>query len=243
MPGGEGERPLGDRALHARDPRAGDLVAGAEQFLPERTDDLAALRAASARCTGCPLHARATQTVFGSGEAGSRLMLVGEQPGDSEDTAGEPFVGPAGRLLDQALSLAGIDRSVCYVTNAVKHFKWEERGKRRVHKAPSAREVEACMPWVLAELLAVKPEVVVCLGATAARALLGRGVRVSRDHGAAFSGPGGLTTLVTVHPSSILRVSGGADRQVEMGRFVADLRGVARHLNGESLLVGAAPPV
>jgi uracil-DNA glycosylase family protein len=203
---------------------------GAEKFLPEESRDLGRLRDASAGCRGCDLYERATQTVFGAGDAGARVMLVGEQPGDREDIEGAPFVGPAGRLLDESLERAGIERSAVYVTNAVKHFKWEARGKRRLHKKPSSREVQACKPWLLAEMSAVGPEVVVCLGATAAQALLGPDFRVSRQRGEVFDGPGRVRLTATVHPSSILRAPDEATRQQEHEHFVADLRAVADRL-------------
>lgn len=200
---------------------------GAEEFLPDRAVDLDALREASAGCQGCDLYARATQTVFGEGDGHARVMLVGEQPGDREDLEGAPFVGPAGRLLDEALERAGVDRGATYVTNAVKHFKWEARGKRRLHKKPSSREVAACRPWLLAEMAAVRPEVVVCLGATAAQSLLGPQFRVTRQRGQVFPGPDGTRITATVHPSSILRAEDEASRVREMDQFVADLHGVA----------------
>ena len=207
---------------------------GAESFLPEDNADLEALRRASASCRGCDLYERATQTVFGEGDPHAVVMLVGEQPGDREDIEGAPFVGPAGRLLDEALERAGIDRDAVYVTNAVKHFKWEARGKRRLHKKPSSREVAACRPWLMAEISAVAPEVVVCLGATAAQSLLGPQFRVTRQRGEVFPGPDGTRITATVHPSSILRAEDEASRRREMDHFVADLRAVSRVLGAES---------
>ena len=204
----------------------------AEPFLPDRPDDLDRLREASAGCRGCDLYARATRTVFGEGDPHALVMLVGEQPGDREDIEGAPFVGPAGRLLDEALERAGIDRGKVYVTNAVKHFKWEERGTRRLHKKPSSREVAACKPWLAAEIAAVRPEVVVCLGATAAQSLLGASFRVSRQRGQVFDGPDGTRITATVHPSSILRTEDEKTRREEMDRFVADLRAIAGVLAG-----------
>jgi uracil-DNA glycosylase len=201
---------------------------GAEEYLPDEAGDLAALRRASAGCRGCDLYRRATQTVFGVGRAGVPLVLVGEQPGDKEDLAGAPFVGPAGRVLDESLADAGVERSEVYVTNAVKHFKWVPKGKVRLHKRPSAREVAACRPWLEAEIEAVRPGVVVCLGATAARSLLGPGVRVTLQRGEVLSGPGGVATAVTVHPSSILRIADADRREDERHRFVADLQMAAR---------------
>jgi uracil-DNA glycosylase family protein len=197
---------------------------GAEQFLPTERRDLEALRRAGDGCKGCDLYEHATQTVFGAGAAGAAVMLVGEQPGDREDIEGKPFVGPAGALLDQALAQAGLDRDSLYVTNAVKHFKWERRGKVRLHKKPGAREVAACKPWLLAEIDAVHPEIVVCLGATAAQALLGAEFRVTRQRGQIMDGPRDRPTMATVHPSSILRTTDQAERQSQLARFVEDLR-------------------
>jgi uracil-DNA glycosylase family protein len=201
----------------------------AAAFLPSNPT-LATLRAAAARCTGCDLYRRATQTVFGEGPVPAGLMLVGEQPGNEEDLAGRPFVGPAGRLLDDALAQAGIDRSQVYVTNVVKHFKWEPRGKRRIHAKPSAGEIAACLPWLEAELALVQPRVVVCLGATAAQALLGRQFRVSRQRGAFVTSPLAPRVLATVHPSSLLRAPDEETRRRETQRFVEDLRTVAAAL-------------
>jgi DNA polymerase len=201
----------------------------AAAFLPSNPT-LAKLRAAAAHCTACDLYRRATQTVFGEGPVPARLMLVGEQPGNEEDLAGRPFVGPAGRLLDEALAQAGIDRSQVYVTNVVKHFKWEPRGKRRIHAKPSAGEIAACLPWLEAELALVQPRVVVCLGATAAQALLGRQFRVSRQRGAFLTSPLAPRVLATVHPSSLLRAPDDETRRRETQRFVEDLRTVAAAL-------------
>jgi DNA polymerase len=190
------------------------------------------LREAARDCKACPLWKRATQTVFGAGAAQARLFLIGEQPGDEEDRQGEPFVGPAGRLLDEALEAAGIDRRETYVTNAVKHFKWlpvEGRGKRRIHQKPNAAEIRACHPWLEAELAAVGPEVIVCLGATAAQALLGAAFRVTKERGRPIAHESGARIVATVHPSSILRAPDREARRDEMRRFVADL-GVARAL-------------
>lgn len=201
------------------------------QFLPPRIT-LPSLRAASAGCRGCPLYRDATQTVFGAGPRGARLLLVGEQPGDEEDRQGVPFVGPAGRLLDEALERAGIARRDTYLTNAVKHFKWVPQGTRRVHKRPTTREIAACLPWLEKEIEVIRPEVLVCLGATAAQALLGRDFRVSRDRGRPV--PTGLAprALATVHPSSILRQRTSDDRRREMERFVLDLRAAASPAGG-----------
>ncbi|HEY8967063.1 MAG TPA: UdgX family uracil-DNA binding protein [Candidatus Methylacidiphilales bacterium] len=203
----------------------------ASAWIPDRPT-LPRLRRAAAGCEGCPLYRRATQTVFGEGPAAARLVLVGEQPGDAEDREGHPFVGPAGRLLDAALEEAGIDRASVYVTNTVKHFKWEPSpsGKRRLHKKPSAREAAACRPWLAAELEVLEPEAVVALGATAAQGLLGRDFRVSRERGRWTRSPwlgDGVPVLATVHPSSILRAPDEAARRRERKRFVADLRAVA----------------
>jgi uracil-DNA glycosylase len=199
----------------------------AEEFLPRQLSSLRALRAAAAKCQGCDLFERATQTVFGAGPNGASIVLVGEQPGDAEDRQGVPFVGPAGRLLDQALDEAGILRQDTYLTNAVKHFKWEPRGKVRLHKNPSAREVAACRPWLAAELDVVRPRLVVCLGATASKALLGSGFRVTQQRGEFFPGPSGTTVMATVHPSAILRIREGSDRETAYESLVADLRRAA----------------
>ncbi len=199
------------------------------EFVPEKRD-LKTLREAARGCRGCPLYARATQTVFGEGAARARLMLVGEQPGDHEDLEGRPFVGPAGMLLDKCLEEAGIDRGDVYVTNAVKHFKWEPRGKRRIHKKPSAREIAACRPWLDAEMKAVEPQLVVCLGATAAQALLGRALRVTQQRGKVMESAGLAATMATVHPSSILRAPDEEARREGRAAFVEDLRAAAAYL-------------
>jgi uracil-DNA glycosylase len=188
------------------------------------------LRRAAAGCRACDLWRRGTQTVFGEGSSRARVMLVGEQPGDREDLEGRPFVGPAGRILDVALEKAGIDRAAVYVTNAVKHFKWEPRGKRRIHQKPNSVEIAACRPWLDAEIRVVKPDVLVCLGATAAQALLGRSFRVSRQRGQFVTSALAPRVLATVHPSSILRAPDDATRRAETERFVSDLRKVARAL-------------
>ena len=201
-------------------------------FLPARLS-LAALREAARTCRGCPLYQNATQTVFGQGRRGARVFLVGEQPGNDEDLQGKPFVGPAGRILDQGLEAAGIDRDDAYVTNVVKHFKWLAKGKRRMHKTPSAREIAACLPWLEKEIELIKPEVLVCLGATAAKALLGRHFKVSVQRGQVLPTNFAPHALATVHPSSILRQPTSADRQRELNRFVADLKVVAGLLNGK----------
>ena len=188
------------------------------------------LRKAAAGCRDCPLWAQATQTVFGEGAAHGRLMLVGEQPGDAEDREGHPFVGPAGRILDQALEEAGIDRRTVYVTNAVKHFKWEPRGKRRIHKTPAQREVEACHQWLDGELAAVKPMLVVALGATAAKALLGPKFRITQSRGAIIHPEGLPPVLATYHPSFILRLKGREGGDEAYATLVADLRKAARFI-------------
>lgn len=189
-----------------------------------RSASLGVLARAAATCTRCDLYARATQTVFGAGPARARVVLVGEQPGDEEDRAGAPFVGPAGRLLDRALVAAGIDRSRVYVTNVVKHFKWKpSRGKRRLHEKPSDDEVAACIDWLEAEILAVKPKLVVCLGATAAQALLGKRFRVTRQHGEIVTAAGRPPIMATYHPSAILRAPDDDARHAAMALLVADL--------------------
>jgi DNA polymerase len=194
----------------------------AADFLPgERT--LPALREAAARCRGCHLWQRGTQTVFGAGPRKARVMLVGEQPGNDEDVAGAPFVGPAGRVLDRALEAVGVDRRDVYVTNVVKHFKWEAKGKRRIHTKPSQLEITACLPWLEAELDLVKPAALVCLGATAAQALLGPTFRVTRQRGEWVRARWAPRVMATIHPSAILRAPDDEARRAEMGRFVADL--------------------
>jgi uracil-DNA glycosylase len=200
----------------------------AEPLVPERPT-LSSLREASADCRACPLWKTGTQTVFGEGAARAEVMLVGEQPGDREDIEGRPFVGPAGRLLDEALEEAGIDRRLAYVTNVVKHFKWIGRGKRRIHQKPNWSEIAACRPWLEAELAVVKPSVLVCLGATAAQALLGRDFRVTKQRGELVESPLAPRALATVHPSSILRADEDT-RDAEYAAFVDDLRVVARLL-------------
>ncbi|HMJ54218.1 MAG TPA: UdgX family uracil-DNA binding protein [Polyangiaceae bacterium] len=188
---------------------------------------VARLRHAAAGCRACDLWERGTQTVFGEGAVRAEVMLVGEQPGNDEDLSGRPFVGPAGKLLDDALVQAGIDRAETYVTNVVKHFKCEPRGKRRIHSKPNAAEIKACFPWLLAEIAAVKPKVLICLGATAAQALLGKAFRVSVDRGKFVPSPLAPHVLATVHPSSILRASDDDTRHREMKQFVRDLGKVA----------------
>ena len=178
-------------------------------------------------CRNCDLWKRGTQTVFGEGDAHAKVFFIGEQPGDKEDLEGRPFVGPAGNLLNTALEQAGIDRNAIYVTNAVKHFKWEPRGKRRIHQKPNAGEVAACRPWLDGELSAVQPEIVVCLGATAAQAIMGRSFRVTKQRGELLRSPEGYNVIATVHPSSILRAPDEDARREEMRLLVDDLRKVA----------------
>jgi uracil-DNA glycosylase family protein len=204
-------------------------VVSAADFLPARRT-LPALVKAAASCQGCPLYTRATQTVFGEGSSDARIIMVGEQPGDQEDVQGKPFVGPAGRMLDRALAEAGIDRGTVYVTNAVKHFKWTPRGKRRLHAKPTAREMNACRPWLEAELEVIQPNVLVCLGATAAQSLLGRQFRISTQHGRWVESDWAPWTIATYHPSALLRAPDEEARRQMYGEFVADLRVVARKL-------------
>jgi uracil-DNA glycosylase len=193
---------------------------------------LPGLREAAAHCKACDLWKRGTQTVFGEGARKAQVMFVGEQPGNDEDLAGRPFVGPAGKLLDRALEEAGIDRGQTYVTNVVKHFKWEPRGKRRIHAKPDIVEITACLPWLQAELDVVKPRALVCLGATAAQALLGRKFRVTQQRGQFVPSPLAPLVTATVHPSSILRAPDDATRRAERARFVEDLKKVAKALAG-----------
>jgi uracil-DNA glycosylase family protein len=197
----------------------------AADFLPDEPS-LPALREAAAGCRGCHLWQVATQTVFGEGDAGAKALFVGEQPGDQEDRAGKPFVGPAGRVFDEALEAAGIDRSSVYVTNAVKHFKWQARGKRRIHQKPNWTEMTACRPWLEAELEVVKPRVLVLLGATAAQSLLGREFRVTQHRGELLESDLAEAVTASVHPSSILRGE-PEDREANFAAFVSDLRVVA----------------
>jgi uracil-DNA glycosylase family protein len=196
--------------------------------------ELQRLAREAAGCQNCDLYKNATQTVFGRGATDARLILVGEQPGDQEDLAGRPFVGPAGRLLDEALAAAGIERDEVYVTNVVKHFKWEERGKRRIHQKPGSGEIAACFPWLEAELAVVKPAVLVLLGATAAQALLGRAFRVTRHRGEILVTDLAPAVLATLHPSAILRMPDREERHREVARFTRDMRLVARTLRGKA---------
>jgi len=193
------------------------------------------LREAAKTCQACPLWEKAIQTVFGEGSSRATVVLVGEQPGFDEDRLGKPFVGPSGKLLDKALVQAGIERSKVYVTNVVKHFKWESKGNMHIRKKPNAKEIAACRPWLDAELQVIKPEVIVCLGATAAQALLGREFRVSKQRGEPIESPLAPHVFATVHPSSILRAPDHRSRHEEMERFVADLSRVAKVITGHSL--------
>jgi len=206
-------------------PRQLSLDETAAPLVPDRPS-LKNLKEAAAGCTACPLHETGTQTVFGEGSTRARVVFVGEQPGDQEDLQGKPFVGPAGKLLDKALEDAGIDRSQVYVTNIVKHFKWQARGKRRIHQKPNWSEITACRPWLDAELEVIEPRVLVCLGATAAQALLGRDFRVSRQRGELVESELAEKVIATVHPSSILRAD-EATREQEYRELVRDLEKVA----------------
>ena len=202
----------------------------AEEFFPERKS-LKAFREAAADCKACDLWERGTQTVFGEGARHAEVVFVGEQPGNEEDLAGKPFVGPAGRLLDDALIEAGIDRTQTYVTNVVKHFKWEPRGKRRIHKKPNTREIVACRPWLEAEISLLKPTIIVCLGATAAQSLLGPQFRVTKQRGQFIESTLAPYIVATVHPSSILRAPDDETRRLERRRFIDDLKKVAHVLS------------
>ncbi len=195
---------------------------------PPDTTSLKVTREAARKCTACHLYKHATQTVFGEGPKTAAMMLVGEQPGDYEDVAGKPFVGPAGKIMDRALEEAGIDRKEVYVTNAVKHFKWEPRGKRRIHKKPNAREIAACRPWLEAELRLVRPKLVVAMGATAAQTIFGPSFRVTKERGKVLSSKLAARVVATVHPSSLLRQPDEESREREYKNFVADLRVAAK---------------
>ena len=190
------------------------------------------LREAAASCQGCDLYRDATQTVFGEGAERSRLMLIGEQPGDQEDLQGKPFVGPAGRLLEKALDEAAIDRRRVYVTNAVKHFRFTVRGKRRLHEKPNAAQVRACRPWLESEIEVVRPGLLVLLGATAAQSVMGPAFRVSKQRGEVLDSPFGIPTLATVHPSSILRATDAESREAALQSFIDDLKVAAEHAKG-----------
>jgi uracil-DNA glycosylase family protein len=210
-------------------PEAGGEGPPVPDLIPEKPS-IDKLRSAARDCKACDLYKRGTQTVFGEGPRKAEIMMVGEQPGDAEDVAGHPFVGPAGKLLDRALEEAGIDRRLVYVTNVVKHFKWEPRGKRRIHAKPNSAEIAACRPWLETEILLVKPRVLVCLGATAAQALLGRAFKVSQQRGTFVPSALAPRVTATVHPSSILRAPDDESRREEMRRFVMDLKRIAAEL-------------
>lgn len=210
-------------------PLTGEETSGADALIPENPT-LPKLREAAASCRACPLWKGGTQTVFGDGLKRARLMLIGEQPGDREDIEGHPFVGPAGRILDKALEQAGIERGDAYVTNVVKHFKWTPRGKRRIHQTPRAEEVKACAPWLEAELDVVGPEFLVCLGATAVKAVIGSKARVMKDHGQFLDSRLGRTAMPTLHPSAILRAE-DEDREDAMALLVGDLARVRERLD------------
>ena len=203
-----------------------EMAESAAPYMPEKPT-LPRLREAAAGCRACPLWETGTQTVFGEGATGAAVVFVGEQPGDQEDRQGRPFVGPAGRVLDEALVEAGIDRGATYVTNAVKHFKWQARGKRRIHAKPNWSELAACRPWLEAELAVVKPRVLVCLGATAAQSLLGRQFRVTKQRGEWVESDLAEHVTATIHPSAILRQQDDESRHREMRAFVEDLKVVA----------------
>jgi uracil-DNA glycosylase family protein len=201
--------------------------ASAADLIPERAT-LPQLREIAADCQACDLYKTGTQTVFGEGPSRARIMFVGEMAGDYEDREGKPFVGPAGKLFDRLLDEAGIDRKEVYVSNVVKHFKWEPRGKRRIHKTPNAREIAACKPWLEAEIAAVRPKVIVCLGATAAKALLGRDFKVSQQRGERIESTYAPAVIATVHPSSILRSEDDESRHEAERRFVEDLKKIPK---------------
>jgi DNA polymerase len=205
------------------------LTRSAAAFIPP-TPTLPHLRQAAKTCTECDLYQRATQTVFGEGASHAKLIFVGEQPGDQEDLQGHPFVGPAGRLLDKALVEAGIPRNAVYITNAVKHFKWEPQGKRRKHKRPSAGEVAACRPWLASEVNAIHPRILVCLGATAALSVLGKVLRINEARGQFMNTPWAAATYVTIHPSSIFRHRERVQQEAEYRHFVEDLKHIRRKL-------------
>jgi len=216
------ERPANKRVV---------ATGSAADFVPS-SPTLPKLRAAAMKCRGCHLWTLGTQTVFGEGPKGARVMIVGEQPGDQEDRAGHPFVGPSGKLLDRALEEAGIERDDVYVTNAVKHFKWErgEKSARRIHKKPNDAEIRACHPWLEEEIRLVQPQVVVCLGATAAQAIMGKSFRVTKERGRAVKSPSGGTVIATVHPSSVLRAPDASARAQAERDFLSDIKKVARHI-------------
>ncbi len=204
---------------------------GAAEYIPEHPTPRV-LREAVQKCRGCDLYAHATQAVFGEGPNAAQIVFIGEQPGDEEDRQGQPFVGPSGKLLDRALAEAGIDRSLVYVTNAVKHFKFEERGKRRLHKKPSGIEIRACRPWLEAEINLIQPQIIVCLGATAAQSIFGASYRLTKERGQFVRNSWAPHVTSTVHPSAILRAPDEARRHLEYERFVADLKKVHRLWKG-----------
>ena len=214
-------------------PRKAQPVSSAAELIPS-SPTLPALRESAKDCKACDLWLRGTQTVFGEGARHAKVMFVGEQPGDKEDLEGKPFVGPAGALLDKALIEADIDRKQTYVTNAVKHFKWEPRGKRRIHKKPNSLEISACRAWLDAEIDVVKPRVIVCLGATAAQSLLGRNFRVTQQRGQLLDFRGPTKIAATVHPSSILRAPDEDSRHREMQLFINDLRVIAKFVQADN---------
>ena len=211
-------------------PLTGEETSGANALMPERPT-LPRLREAAAGCRACPLWEGGTQTVFGEGLKRARVIMVGEQPGDREDREGKPFVGPAGRVLDKALETAGIERGDVYVTNVVKHFKWKPKGKRRIHQTPRAEEIKACAPWLESEIRVVGPEVIVCLGATAAKAVMGPNFKVMRDHGRFGDSKLGPIATPTLHPSAVLRAD-DEDREDAMAMLVGDLTTVRKRLDG-----------
>jgi DNA polymerase len=218
-------------ARTARNNQACPTTNSAADFVPNSLQ-MKILASAAQKCRGCELYCNATQAVFGEGPATAQVMFVGEQPGDQEDLAGKPFVGPAGQVLNEGLDEVGIDRSTVFVTNAVKHFKFEPRGKRRIHSKPSAREVAACRPWLEAEIASVKPKLIVCLGATAAQSLMGRDFRIMKDRGKVFDDtPWAPSIVATVHPSSLLRIPDHDARVEARRRFIADLRIVKREMS------------
>jgi uracil-DNA glycosylase len=213
-------------------PKASKTLSAAAELVPAGPT-IPSLQSAAQGCRACELWQKGTQTVFGEGRSAADVMLVGEQPGDKEDIAGRPFVGPAGHLLDTALEEAGIDRRRAYVTNVVKHFNWVPKGKRRIHRKPNMSHITACRPWLEAEIDVVKPRALVCLGATAAQAIIGRDFKVSQQRGELVECDLAPMVTATVHPSSLLRVPPDVDRDAEIERFVADLRRVAGYLSGD----------
>jgi DNA polymerase len=222
-------RPPASRSAPSTSAAAKEGFPTAASWVPE-SRSLSALKSAAADCRGCDLYTRATQVVFGAGPRRARIVLIGEQPGDREDLEGAPFVGPAGGVLRRALAEAGLGPDDVYVTNAVKHFSWEPRGKRRLHKKPRTSEIEACRPWLDAELDAVSPKLIVCLGATAAQTILGRAFRLTMHRGEVIRGKGAVPVLATIHPSAVLRAPDHAGREAAYEGFVADLRVAAAAL-------------